>query len=42
MKKMVLLVAVVLSLMINLTALTYGGVDLGKWQVFGTEPEKPK
>jgi hypothetical protein len=42
MKKFVLLILLVMFCTINFTALTYGGVDLSKWQVFGTDdgPQK--
>ena len=42
MKKLILLIMVALWLNVNVTAITWGGVNLDKWQVFGTEPEKPK
>jgi hypothetical protein len=42
MKKLILLIMVALWLTVNVTAITWGGVNLDKWQVFGTEPEKPK
>jgi len=42
MKRWVLLIIVALALSINFTALTWGGVDLSQWVVFGTNDEPPK
>lgn len=42
MKKLVLLVVLALVLSANFTALTWGGVDLDKWVVFGTNDEPRK
>lgn len=42
MKKIALIIMAVMFLAVNLTALTWGGVDMGKWVVFDTNPEPPK
>ncbi len=40
MKKLVLFFVIVMFCTINFTALTWGGVDLSKWQGFGTDDGK--
>ena len=42
MKRLVLLLVVALVLTVNFTALTWGGVDLSKWVVFGTNDDPKK
>lgn len=42
MKKFALFFLVALFLTLNVTALTWGGVDFGKWVVFETNPDPPK
>lgn len=44
MKKWGLLIMVALCLTLNVTALTWGGVDFSKWGIFGTNdnPQDPK
>jgi hypothetical protein len=41
MKKLILLIMVSMWLVLNISALTWGGVELNKWYVFDTE-SKPK
>lgn len=41
MKKLLLLIMVAMYLVLNLSALTWGGVRLNNWYVFDTE-SKPK
>jgi hypothetical protein len=42
MKKIILLIAVALVLTLSLTALTWGGFDLGKMVVYGTNDDPKK
>jgi hypothetical protein len=42
MKRLVLLLVVALVLTVNFTALSWGGIDLSQWGVFGTNEDPPK